>query len=158
MYANIFQKERRSIMPSDIPRIASIESQGSASKSAVWGGRIISALVVLFLVFDGLMKVIKDPHVLAASAELGFAQNSMVWIGALLLACTLLYVIPNTAILGAVLLTGYLGGAVASNVRIGHPVFECVFPVIFGALLWAGLFLRDSELRKKIPFRENRLP
>jgi hypothetical protein len=78
----------------------------------------------------------------------------MVWIGALLLACTLLYIIPRTAILGAIMLTGYLGGAVASNVRISHPVFECLFPVIFGALAWAGLVLRDAGLREIIPLRK----
>jgi hypothetical protein len=73
-----------------------------------------------------------------------------------LLACTLLYVIPRTAILGAILLTGYLGGAVASNVRAGHPVFQCVFPVIFGVLVWAGLFLRDAALRDLVPLRKTR--
>jgi hypothetical protein len=74
------------------------------------------------------MKVIKDPHVVAASAEFGYRPGSMVMIGASLLACTVLYIIPRSAPLGAILLTGYLGGTVASNVRIGHPVFECIFP------------------------------
>ncbi len=134
---------------------AAVSEAPSRSKAALWSGRIISVLVVLFLVFDGLMKVIRESHVLAAAAELGYSQSSMVWIGALLLSCTLLYVIPRTSILGAILLTGYLGGAVASNVRISHPVFECVFPVIFGVLIWAGLLLRDGRLLNLLPLRRN---
>ncbi len=101
------------------------------------------------------MKLIKDPHVLAASADLGYPVSSIVAIGALMLACTVVYAVPRTAILGAILLTGYLGGAVASNVRVGHPVFQCVFPVIFGVLVWAGLLLRDGRLRKFMPFFGN---
>lgn len=133
-----------------------LQPQISPSKAALWTGRIISALVVSFLVFDGVIKVIKDPHVLAAAVEVGYPPSSMVWIGALLLACTLLYAIPRTTVLGAMLLTGYLGGAVATNVRISHPVFECIFPVIFGVLTWGGLFLRDPMLREMIPFRKDR--
>lgn len=134
---------------------AHIQETVSPSKGMLWTGRVVSAIAILFLVFDGVMKVIKDPHVLAASAELGFPQNSMVWIGALLLACTLLYAIPRTSTLGAVLLTGYLGGAVVSNVRVSHPVFECIFPVIFGMLVWAGILLRDPQLREFIPLRKD---
>ena len=121
------------------------------TKSLIWTGRVISALVVLFLVFDGAMKVVREIHTITASAELGYSPGSMVWIGALLLVCTAIYVIPRTAVLGAILLTGYLGGAVASNVRVGHPVFECIFPVIFGVLVWAGLFLREPRLRALLP-------
>lgn len=121
------------------------------SKGLLWTGRIISAVVVLFSVFDGAMKVIREPHVLAASAELGYSQSAIVGIGALLLVCTAIYVIPRTAVLGAVLLTGYLGGAVASQVRVGHPVFECIFPVIFATLAWAGVFLREPRLREVLP-------
>src|ERR1700735_4889912 len=90
-------------------------SEGPFSRSnvaALWAGRIVTGLVALFLVFDGSMKVIKEPHVIASAAGLGYSQSSIVWIGALLLSCTLLYLIPRTAILGAILLTGYLGGAV----------------------------------------------
>lgn len=124
------------------------------SSATIWTGRIISAIVVLFLVFDAVMKLIKEPHVLAASADLGYPVSSIVGIGAVLLACTVVYVVPRTACLGAILLTGYLGGAVASNVRVGHPVFQCLFPIIFGVLVWTGLFLRDSKLRKLIPLRK----
>lgn len=132
------------------------ELAGSRIGGAVWTGRVMTTLVALFLAFDGIMKVIKEPHVLAAASELGYLQASMASIGALLLACTLLYIIPRTATLGVILLTGYLGGAVASNVRISHPWFECIFPVIFGILAWAGLLLRDVQLRDRILFREAR--
>jgi hypothetical protein len=123
------------------------------SKKSVWTGRIISALVVLFLLFDGVTKVMKEAHVLAAAAQLGFTERTIVGIGALLLACTAVYVIPRTSILGAILLTGYLGGATATNVRAGDPLFETLFPVIFGVLVWGGLFLRDEPLRALIPLR-----
>lgn len=117
-----------------------------SSIAAIWTGRVLSTLVVLFLVFDGVMKVIKEPHVIAASAELGYSAHAIVGIGATLLVCTLLYAIPRTTVLGALLLTAYLGGAVDANVRAGHPVFECIFPMIFGALAWGGLILRDPRL------------
>jgi len=124
------------------------------SKAAVWTGRILSAGIALFLVSDGIMKVLKNPHILAASADLGFSANAIGGIGCMLLACTLLYLIPRTANLGALLLTGYLGGAVAAEVRVGHPVFECLFPVAFGVLLWAGIILRDAGLWQLIPVRK----
>jgi hypothetical protein len=126
----------------------------SESKARIWTGRILTAIVALFLLFDGIMKVIKERHVLQSAAQLGYSTESMVAIGTLLLACTLVYVIPRTAVLGALLLTGYLGGAVATQVRVGNPVFECIFPVIFGVLVWAGLFLREPRLGALIPVRK----
>lgn len=126
----------------------------SDSKTWIWAGRAVSALVVLFSAFDGITKVIKDPHVLSASAELGYSIASMVLIGALLLACAVLYAIPRTSILGAILLTGYLGGAVRNNVRVGHPLFECIFPVLFGVLAWGGILVREPRLGDLIPFRK----
>ena len=126
----------------------------SESKARVWTGRILTGLVVLFLVFDGVTKVIKERHVLLASAEMGYSANLIAGIGALLLACVAVYVIPRCAVLGATLLTGYLGGAVDANVHAGHPIFECVFPVIFGVLVWAGLFLREPRLIELMPFRK----
>jgi sorbitol-specific phosphotransferase system component IIC len=143
-------------MQSSAQTAVPVAIEGATSSPAMWTGRIISALVVLFLAFDGIIKVIKDPRVISASADLGYSTSSIVGIGAVLLGCTLLYVIPRTAILGAILLTGYLGGAVASNVRVGHPVFQCIFPVIFGVLVWAGLFLRDAALRDLVPLRKTR--
>lgn len=126
----------------------------SNSKTRIWVGRIVCTLVVLFCAFDGIMKVIKEPHVIAASAEFGFSANEIVLIGVLMLACTALYAIPRTDVLGAVLLTGYLGGAVLANIHVGHPLFECIFPVIFGALAWGGIFLREPRVRELIPFRK----
>jgi hypothetical protein len=124
------------------------------SMKAVWTGRVISGLVVLFLLFDGVTKVLKVAPVLQASAQLGFPVSLIVAIGAVLLICTVIYAIPSTSILGAILLTGYLGGAVAIQARIGNPLFETLFPIIFGVLVWAGIFLRDNRLRTLIPLRK----
>ncbi len=123
------------------------------SKKRLWAGRIISALAILFLLFDAITKLMKVAPVLEASARLGYPASLAVGIGSLLLACVVVYAIPRTSILGAILLTGYLGGAVAANVRVGDPLFETFFPVIFGVLIWAGIFLRDDRLRTLIPLR-----
>ncbi|MGH9709108.1 MAG: DoxX family protein [Candidatus Acidiferrales bacterium] len=123
------------------------------SKKMLWAGRIISGLVILFLLFDGITKVLKVPAVLQAAGQLGFSVNEIVGVGIVLLICTILYAIPRTAILGAILLTGYLGGATVTNLRAGYPVFEMLAPVIFGVLVWAGIFFRDSRLRASIPVR-----
>jgi hypothetical protein len=125
------------------------------SGAAIWTGRIISLLVILFLVFDGATKVMQERHVLAAAAQLGYSAAAMVWIGAVLVACTAVYAMPRTSVLGAILLTGYLGGAVAIQAHAGNPVFQCAFPVIFCVLVWLGLFMRDPRLRTIIPLREN---
>ena len=125
----------------------------STTRTALWTGRILSALVVLFLLFDGITKIIKERHVIAASAEFGFSADQIVLIGAILTACTILYAIPRTRILGAALLTGYLGGAVVSQIRVGHGLFETVFPVIFGALAWLGVYVREPRLRALAPWR-----
>jgi hypothetical protein len=125
----------------------------SISKSSLWAGRILSGLVVLFLIFDGVTKAIKVPQVVQATVQVGFPESTVVGIGIALLIATALYVIPRTSVLGAILLTGYLGGATATNVRIGSSVFNTCFPVIFGILVWLGLYLRDSRLRTMIPLR-----
>ncbi len=109
-------------------------------------GRVLSSIAVLFLVFDASGKLLKLQPVLDATAQLGFPQGSVVFIGILLLACTVVYAVPRTTVLGAVLLTGYLGGAVAAHVRVGNPTFETLFPVIVGTLLWAGVVLRDRRV------------
>lgn len=111
-----------------------------ASQPRRWAGRIMSALPALFLLVDGAMKLVKPEPVVKATVELGYAET-------VLLACTILYLMPRTAVLGAILLTGYLGGAVATHVRAGHGSFEILFPVVFGALLWGGLVLRDDRVR-----------
>ncbi len=119
-----------------------------ASKTKVTTGRVLSGALVLFLAFDGVMKFVKPAPVVEAFAQLGWPIGVAVSIGAILLVCTALYVIPRTAILGAILLTGYLGGAVAANLRAENPLFShTLFPIYFGALLWTGLYLRDSRVR-----------
>ena len=125
----------------------------SISKGRLWAGRILSGLPVLFLLVDAVMKFIKPAPVVEATVKLGYAESAILPIGAVLLICTVLYLIPRTAVLGAILLTGYLGGAVATHVRAAEGAFPVVFPVVFGILLWGGLWLRDTRLRKLIPLR-----
>jgi hypothetical protein len=126
----------------------------STSKKRLWTGRIISGLVALFLLVDSVMKVMKAPVAVQGTIQLGYPESTVFGIGAVLLVSTLLYVIPRTAILGAILLTGYLGGAIATNVRVGNPLFSYVlFPVYVAVLIWGGLFLRDGQLRALFPCR-----
>ena len=112
-----------------------------------WTGRVLSGLPALFLLVDAVMKLIKPAPVVNATVALGYPATVIVPLGVVLLVCTILYLIPRTAALGAILLTGYLGGAVATHVRVGDGVFPIVFPIVFGALLWAGLYLRNAALR-----------
>ncbi len=130
------------------------QTQTGSSKKRLWAGRIMSALAVLFLLIDGVMKLFKPVPVVEGFAHLGYPVSLAVGIGILLLVCTILYAIPRTSILGAILLTGYLGGATATHVRIGDPLFSYVlFPSYLGILIWAGLLLRDNRLRALIPLR-----
>jgi hypothetical protein len=117
------------------------------SKGTLWAGRIFSGLPVLFLLVDGAMKLVKPAPVVEATVGLGYPESVIIPIGVVLIVCTILYLIPKTSVLGAILLTGYLGGAVATHVRTGESLFSIVFPVIFGVLLWLGLYLRDTRLR-----------
>jgi hypothetical protein len=127
---------------------------GAISSKAIWVGRIMSGLVILFLLLDGAMKLIPLNVVVEASAQLGIPADLARTLGVLSLVCTLLYAIPRTAVLGAILLTGYLGGAVASHLRVGDPLFTHVlFGVYLGLLVWGGLFLRDGRLRALIPLQ-----
>jgi hypothetical protein len=118
-----------------------------------WAGRVVSALPALFLLVDAVMKLVKPAPVAEATLALGYPESVILGLGIVLLACTLLYLIPRTAVLGAILLTGYLGGAVATHVRVGDGTFSVVFPVILGAFLWAGLYLRDERVRSLLPWR-----
>jgi hypothetical protein len=118
------------------------------SKTSFWAGRIISILVILFMLFDATIKLMRIGPVLEAFAKAGLSESLAVPIGALLLICTLLYAIPRTAILGAILLTAYLGGATVTSLRVGQPIY---FPVVFGIFVWAGLYLRDLRVRRLIP-------
>jgi DoxX-like protein len=126
----------------------------SISKRALWAGRIISALPVLFLLMDGVMKLVKPAIVVETTVKLGYPEKAIIPLGIVLLVSTILYSIPRTSVLGAILLTGYLGGAVATHVRVGDPLFtHALFPVYLGLLIWGGLWLRDERLRSLIPLR-----
>jgi DoxX-like family len=139
------------------PRILDVPDSPSrepVSRAQMLAGRLLSGLAAAFLTLDSAMKFVKAPQVIEASTHLGLGLELVTPIGLVLLVCTALYVIPRTAVLGAILLTGYLGGAVFGNLRVGDPLATHVlFPVYFGILLWAGLFLRDRRLRALIPFR-----
>ena len=119
----------------------------SYATTTIWTGRVSSALAVLFLVFDGVIKVMVLPPVVDSFAQLGYSTELAVGIGVLELLCIAVYVLPRTSVLGAVLLTGYLGGAIASHVRADSELFSLGFPIIIGALLWGGLYLRDARVR-----------
>lgn len=120
----------------------------------VWIGRALSTLVVLFLLMDAGMKLAVLPVVIETGEQLGWAGDTARPLGVTLLICTLLYIYPGTAVLGAVLLTAYLGGAVATHARIGSPIFSHVlFGVYLGVMLWGGLYLRDDRLRALMPYR-----
>ncbi|MGD0908188.1 MAG: DoxX family protein [Candidatus Acidiferrales bacterium] len=122
------------------------ETDGS-SKKMIWSGRILTVLTALFMLLDAVMKIVKPAQVLEANVRLAYPVSTLTGIGVALIVCTLIYIIPRTSILGAILLTGYLGGAVASNVRAGSGWFETIFPTLFAALVWGGLWLRDRRLR-----------
>lgn len=124
-----------------------------ASRATLWTGRVLTALATLFLLFDAFGKFAKPHQVTDAFVRLGLPLSFSVEIGAILLICTVFYAIPRTAIFGALLLTGYLGGAVAIQWRAGGPPFETIFPILFAALAWAGIFLRDRRLWSILPLR-----
>ena len=127
------------------------QAASTSSKGRLWAGRIISALPALFLLIDGIMKLAKPAVVVEATVKLGYPESVILALGIVLLACTILYLIPRTAVFGAILLTGYLGGAVATHVRVGEELFPIIFPLILGALLWGGLYLRNERLRSIVP-------
>lgn len=123
------------------------------SKKRLWAGRIISALPALFLLMDAVMKFVKPEFVVKETVRLGYPESVIFALGIVLLVSTVFYLIPRTSVLGAILLTGYLGGAVATHVRMGEGLFPVLFPVALGVLLWGGLWLRDDRLRALIPLR-----
>jgi hypothetical protein len=118
-----------------------------STRTAAWSGRVLSTLVVAFMLFDGIVHILKPAPVAEAFTRLGYPLGASLGLGILELVFTALYVIPRTAVLGAVFLTGYLGGAVATQLRVGSGWFETIFPVIIGAIVWAGLVLRDARVR-----------
>ena len=126
------------------------------SKTSLWAGRILSGLVVLFMVSDGAIKVLRLPTAIEGTLSLGYPVSVVFPLGIIVMVCILLYVIPQSSVLGAILLTAYLGGAVATHVRVGNPLFSHVlFPTYVGVLAWLGLFLRDERLRALIPWRRS---
>src|ERR1700753_624945 len=140
-------------MPVSINTTAS--DTAAPSKPRLWTARILSILTILFLVFDGIMKLVRPLPVTQAMTQLGFPQNLSVPIGIILLLCTALYAIPSTSVLGAILLTGYLGGAVVSQLRIGASLFgSTLFPMYFAVLMWASVCLLEPRLRAVFPIRK----
>jgi DoxX-like protein len=124
------------------------------SRGALWTGRIISGVAVAFLTLDAIGKLLRLQPVLDGTRQLGYPVEVVFGLGATLLSCVLVYLVPRTAMLGAVLLTGYLGGAVATHVRVSNPIFtHALFPTYVAALLWGGLMLRDARLRAFVPWR-----
>lgn len=124
-----------------------------SAKTAIWSGRIVSALAILFLAFDGGIKALNLAPAVDSTIQLGYPASLVIGIGILELACLAVYCIPRAAVLGAILLTGYLGGAIATQLRAGAPLFSVVFPIILGALIWGGLFAREPRLRALVPLR-----
>jgi DoxX-like family len=123
----------------------------TVSKGSLWTGRIVVALVFFFMVFDGGIKVLQMAPAVEGTTRLGYPAGVVVPIGLVSLISAFLYAIPRTSILGAVLLTGFLGGATATQVRVQDPWF--FFPVVIGVLVWVGPFLLDERLRALIPLR-----
>jgi len=127
---------------------------GAVSNKALWTGRVMSGLVVLFLVFDGIIKLVPLKEVTETLAQLGYPTELAQGLGVLTLLCTVLYAVPRTSTLGAILLTGLFGGAMATHLRIGSPVFShLLFGGYLGLLAWGGLYLRDPRVRALLPFR-----
>ncbi len=121
------------------------------SKNQLWAGRILSTLPILFLLFDGVAKLFKPAPVIEATSRLGYSESIIVPLGVVLTLATIIYAVPRTAMLGAILLTGYLGGAVNTHVRAWGGWFPVFFPVVIGAMLWGGLYLREGRLPALIP-------
>jgi hypothetical protein len=130
------------------------EAVKNQSMALQWTGRVLTGLTILFMLFDAFGKFTKPVQVTDAFTRVGLPLTMAPSIGTLLLISTVLYAIPRTAVLGAVLLTGFLGGAVAIQMRAGSSMFEQVFPVIFGILMWGGVYLRDCGLRRVFPIRQ----
>ena len=125
-------------------------SDARPGKPVLWTGRIISTLLILFLLMDAVMKLIKPSFVIQSTIQLGYQESVILGLGIVLTLATILFIMPRTTVLGAILLTGYLGGAVASQLRAGAGAFPVLFPAIFGTLLWTSLVLRYPGLRRVV--------
>jgi hypothetical protein len=127
------------------------EAAPAVSKKMIWGGRIVSALPSLMLIMSAAMKFARPPEVVEGFVKLGYGADLALPLGIVELACVLLYLVPRTSVLGAILATAYLGGATATHVRVGDPF---IIPIVLGVMIWAGLYLRDERLRALIPLRK----
>ena len=125
---------------------------GRVSNAKLWAGRIISALPVLLFLFSAFLTLMNKPQVTEGMAHYGYPTRAVLPIGIAELVCTLLYIIPQTSVLGAILLTAYLGGATATHVRVGEPFY---MPVLVGVLVWLGLYLREKRLQALVPLRKS---
>ena len=125
-----------------------------ASKTMLWVGRVISALMIVFMLIDAGIKILKLPAAVEGTVRLGYPASTVLPIGVIALVCVLLYGIPRTSILGAILLTGYFGGATATQVRVQDAWY--FFPPVLGVLIWVGLYLRDDRLRTLIPLHSRK--
>lgn len=125
----------------------------AASRKLLWTGRILTGFSGAFLLLDGAMKLVQPPEVVRATVQVGYPESVIAGIGITLLACTLLYLIPRTSILGGLLLTAYLGGAVATNVRAEQPEWHSAMAILFGFIVWGGLWLRDAHVRELLPLK-----
>ena len=134
--------------------MASTTPPAAISNRSLWAGRVLSSLGALFLLFDGVIHVLKITPVVEAFAQLGYPLGVSVTLGIIEIVCVILYLIPRTSVFGAILLTAYLGGAVATQVRVGAPLFSAtLFPIYVALVIWGGLYLRDDVVRAVIPLR-----
>ncbi len=124
----------------------------SVSKASLWSGRVISTLIILFMLVDGVAKLARLAPYVQGTTRAGFAASFVVPLGIVELVCTILYAIPQTSILGAILLTAYFGGATATHVRMGEPFY---FPVVFGILVWLAMYVREPRLRALVPLKSS---
>jgi len=136
--------------------MTSTANTSSAPKKKLTASYILTALVALFLAFDTVIKVLRLAPAIQGTTELGYPAHTVLWIGIIELVCLGLYLTPRTSVLGALLLTGYLGGAIATHVRVGSPLLShTLFPIYVALLVWGGLYLRETRLRALIPLRQN---
>lgn len=134
--------------------MATYAATNTVTRGSLWTGRVLSAIGVVFMLFDGIIHILKITPVVDAFAKLGYPLGTSRGLGVVELICVALYLVPRTSVFGAVLLTGYLGGAIAAQLRVGAPLFSTtLFPIYVALLLWGGLYLRDDRLRDVFPVR-----
>jgi hypothetical protein len=134
--------------------MATYPTASSVSTKRLWTGRVLSALAAIFLLFDGIIHILKITPVVEAFAQLGYPLGTSRALGVIEIICVILYAMPRTSVLGAILLTGYLGGAIATQVRVGAPLISTtLFPIYVALFVWGGLYLRDDAVRALIPLR-----